>query len=171
MAFHNHFGTDNLELSFGSFNKGERASVEGEIIVTPTAAPTSWTFQAESDLAHQIGRRDAEGWSVRVGDTANRYMSYGPYTTAIRPGNRTATFRLMLDNVTADNNRILTLDVYDAASGRVLASRSLTRKQFSRAFQYQNFDVSFTAAAGQRLEFRTFWHGGSYVRQDYVQVR
>lgn len=139
--------------------------------IATLAEASTKTFQAESDLYHQIGRADADGWSVNVNDTPNRYLSYGPYTTAIPSGARTATFRLMLDNVTADNNQILTLDVYDAASGRVLATRTLTRQQFNAPFQYQDFDLNFSANAGQMLEFRTYWHGSSYVRQDYVQVR
>lgn len=35
MAFYNHFGTHNLELSFGSLRKGETGLLEGEIRVTP----------------------------------------------------------------------------------------------------------------------------------------
>jgi hypothetical protein len=35
MVFHNHFGTHNLELSFGAMKKGEKALVEGTIEVTP----------------------------------------------------------------------------------------------------------------------------------------
>ena len=98
-------------------------------------------------------------------------MSYGPYTTAVAAGNRTATFRLQLDNVVADNNRLLTIDVYDASTGKVLAKRELLRRDFSRAFDYKDFSLSFNASAGQRLEFRTFWHGGSYVKQDNVTVK
>ena len=35
LVFHNHFGTHNLEFSFGRMAKGESAFVEGEIEVTP----------------------------------------------------------------------------------------------------------------------------------------
>jgi hypothetical protein len=35
MIFHNHFGTHNLELSFGAMARGESAMVEGTIQVTP----------------------------------------------------------------------------------------------------------------------------------------
>jgi len=132
---------------------------------------TVYIFQAESHSHHSIGRREADGWSVRVGDSINRHMNYGPYSRIVNPGTRTATYRLMLDNTTADNNRILLLDVYDAATGRTLASRTLTRRQFTAPFQYQDFDIVFTAVAGQQLEFRTYWYGGSYVRQDYTKVR
>lgn len=175
MEFYNHFGTNNIELRFGPLGVNQGASVEGEIIVTPNGALSSpsatWSFQAETDFAHQIGRRDLDGWSARVGDQAGRYLSYGPYTRAVTSGRRTATFRLLLDNVNADNNRVLTLDVFDAASGRVLASRDVRRREFRSPFQYQDFDLPFSSAAGQLLEFRAYWVGGSYVRQDLVSVR
>lgn len=131
---------------------------------------TVLTFESESHSFHHIGRRDGEGWSVRVGDPTARAMNFGPYTTAVNPGQRTATFRLMIDNRSANNDRILTLEVYDANSGRVITSRNVTRGQFNAPMVYQNFNLTFTAQAGQRLEFRTFWLGGAYVRQDYSSV-
>ena len=47
----------------------------------------------------------------------------------------------------------------------------VTRRMFDAPFAYKNFTLNFKSAAGHRLEFRTFWYGGSYVRQDYVQVQ
>jgi hypothetical protein len=78
---------------------------------------------------------------------------------------------LMLDNVTADNGRILTIEVFSATTNTKLASRDLRRREFSGAFKYQNFDLKFTAPAGRLLEFRTYWYGGSYVRQDNIVIR
>jgi hypothetical protein len=169
-------GVRNVEFGLGRIRKGQSASVSGYIQVFKTDpalfSQAPLTFQSESSPYHQIGRRDGDGWSVRVGDTPGRFMNYGPYTTDVQPGNRTATFRLLLDNTTANNNRILALDVFDSASGRLLAARAVTRRQFANGpFRYHDFTLNFTASAGQRLEFRTYWHGGSYVRQDYVQVR
>jgi hypothetical protein len=170
MEFYNHFGTNNLELGFGRMQPGELAFVEGEVIVTPNATPVL-TFQAESDFYHQVGRPDGDGWSVNVSDSPKRYMGYGPYTTAVPSGNRTATFRLLLDNVSADNNLILTVDVFNSTTGAVLARRDIRRSEFARAFSYQDFSLAFTAPAGHTLEFRTFWHGSSYVRQDKVVIQ
>lgn len=174
-------GVRNVEFSFGSVTQNQSATVAGYIQVFRTNPATlpAFVYQAETQLSHQIGRRDADGWSVRVGDPINQYMSYGPYVstlpaggTTLPTGRRTATFRLMLDNVTADNNRILTLDVFDANSGRSLKTMDITRRQFNTgAFSYKDFTLDFIAAPGQRLEFRTLWRGGSYVRQDSVVVR
>ena len=175
-------GVRDVELSFGTVKANTTATVQGTIQVfrtdpkllpqsPQTPNPRPLVFQAESHFSHQIGRRDGDGWSVNVRDTPNRYLSYGPYTREVPAGNRTATFRLQLDNVTADNNRILTIDVYDADSGKVLAKRELRRKDFTRAFEYKDFSLNFKSVAGHRLEFRTFWHGGSYVKQDWVTVK
>lgn len=171
LVFMNHPGTHNLEFSFGKMKKGDTASIGGEIEVTPKAGPSSWTYDAAVELNHQIGRAEADGWSVRVGDERERYMCFGPYATEIGGGRRIATFRLMLDNVTFDNARILTLDVADAASGNVLQSLDLSRGDFREAMKYQDFDLPFLAHTGQRLEFRTLWHGASYAREQGVMVR
>jgi endoglucanase len=86
-------------------------------------------------------------------------------------GNHTATFRLLIDHSRADNSRILSLDIYDAAAKNVLMSLDVTRKMFDHAGQYQDFDLDFKAVPGQRLEFRTYFWGGAYVKQDAVSIR
>lgn len=177
LFFVDHPDTRNVEFSFGRVNAGERANVRGYIQVLRTdpsvlgQQPLNLTYESEQLSFHQIGRRDGDGWSVNVRDTPGRYMTYGPYTTAVPSGNRTATFRLLLDNVTADNNLILTIDVFDATTGNVLTRRDIRRRDFARASSYQDFSLNFLAPAGHQLEFRTFWHGSSYVRQDKVKIR
>ena len=77
----------------------------------------------------------------------------------------------MLDNVTADNLRILTIEVFDSATGRTLNSDNITRRMFDTgAFHYKEFNLHFDAKPGQCLEFRTFYWGNSYVRQDSTTV-
>ncbi|MCA9177385.1 MAG: choice-of-anchor D domain-containing protein, partial [Planctomycetales bacterium] len=128
-------------------------------------------FESEGHaFAHQIGRADGDGWSVNVTDRPNQFLSYGPYAIDVSPGRRTALFSLQIDNNSADQSHILTIDVVDASSGRVLAQRQIHRNEFNGAFQYQAFSLSFDAAPGQRLEFRTLWHGGAYVKQDKVVI-
>ena len=127
-------------------------------------------FEAEAGYSgHQVGRADADGWSASPGDTPG-HMVYGPYTTAVPEGARTATWRLMVGNVPPDGNRLLALDVYDSTTDRILAQRVLTRLDFARPLTYQEFSLDFIAPAGHRLEFRTYWHGPTYARQDRVAV-
>lgn len=132
-----------------------------------------WVFQAETQLQHQIGRREAEGWSANTAQDAAGYLSYGPYTTTITTGGRSASWRLLIDNTTANNgsDTVGTIDVFSASSGKLLASRTLLRRDFSQANTYQLFTLTFAAPSGQKLEFRVHWNDRAYMRQDYVIVR
>ena len=86
-------------------------------------------------------------------------------------GTHVANFQLLTDNVTTDNNLILTVQVCDDVSGQTLGSLDITRQMFTTASQYQNFGIAFVATPGQILEFRTYWWGGAYVRQNSVTVQ
>ena len=76
----------------------------------------------------------------------------------------------MLDNIDFDNERILTFDVADATSGKVLVSRDIPRSEFKNPLQYQEFALSFYSPPRSKLEFRTLWHGISYARVKSVTV-
>lgn len=175
VGFTNHSGTHNMSINFGKVLKDTTVSIVGQITVTPNGSPFV-RFQSERDFVHLIGRAEADGWAVKVGDVPN-WASIGPLTAiGVRPvfsGNRTATWRLMLDNVTADNLEILKIDVFDwTANGKVLVSRQLRRKEFANPFAYQDFTLAFNAPADHELEFRTYYvKAVSYVRQDKVTVR
>lgn len=139
----------------------------------PSPTPTSgqrFVFEAERDLSHQVGRREGSGWAANTTDDAPGYMCFGPYTQRIPSGLHQAVFRLLVDNNTHDDAVVTVVDVHDATSGRVLASRSIRRREFSATFAYQDFTLSFSSQAGHSLELRTHWTDRSYVRQDRVEV-
>lgn len=152
-------------------NKGETASLSGEIEVTAKSGPDSWTFDAARELNHQIGREEGDAWSVKVGDPRESYMCFGPYATELGSGPRVAVFRVMLDNVSFDDAKILTLDVTDAKAGTVLAKMDLTRHSFRAPMEYQDFALPFQCPANAKIELRTLWHGASYARESQVVVR
>lgn len=169
-VFMNHPGTHNVEFGFSRMAKGDTASLTGEIAVTPKAGPVSWEYDGPSEFYHQIGRAEADGWSVRVGDEVEKYMCFGPYATEIGVGPRVARFTAMLDNVDADNEKILTFDVADSTTGKVLATGDVRRRNFRTAMTYQTFSLPFYAPPRGKLEFRTLWHGVSYARVRGVTV-
>ena len=143
------------------------------VLAWNTTPAQEWLFQAESQLYHQIGRRDADGWSAATALDGSGYLTYGPYTTGIVSGARSVSWRLLIDNNTAfsGTDTVATLDVFDANANRTLDSRNLRRGDFTQANVYQLFTLTFTAQAGQRLEFRLHWKDRAYIRQDYVRVR
>jgi hypothetical protein len=181
LFFVDHPDTRNVEFSFGSVRTDDKATVSGNIRVSKTVgipavgnpgsqAPSRWTFEAE-DLLHQIGRRDGDGWSASIVDAAKRYLAYGPYTLSIPAGRYTADYRLLVDNNVADNLQILTLDVYNANAGKILATQQVRRRMFNAPFAYQNFEVPFSAPANAKLEFRVFYNGSAYVKFEKVSIR
>jgi hypothetical protein len=131
-----------------------------------------WIFEAEGPgMGHTCGRAEADGWSAATADCEEGHMLYGPYATDIPAGAHAATFRMMVDNNTADDLRVVNLDVYDANRDDVLNERAVRRREFTGTWAYQDFAVSFTSASASRLEFRVYWDDVSYVRVDKVTVR
>ena len=120
-------GIRDAEFGCGAVKAGQSASASGVIQVFRTEQRTlpATVFNSASTPYHQIGRVDSGTWSVNVLDTPQRFLEYRPYETVgpsgIPDGRRTATFELMLDNVTNDDNRILTIDAYNSTSGQILS--------------------------------------------------
>lgn len=128
-------------------------------------------YETEASSYHQVGRLDLEGWSANVGQDNNGYLLYGPYVTDVPTGSRSATFRLMIDNHTYDNNAVVDLDVFDATTNTLLATRKVTRQEFTSSYSYQDFTMNFTnATAGHQLEFRIFWYKAAYIKSDKVII-
>lgn len=107
-----------------------------------------------------------------VNDPAG-YFQFGPYVTTVAPGPHRAFWSLLIDNNSADNASVVSLDVYDATQNVVIASRTVTRQEWTAAHNYQRFELPFSLAsnqAGHMLEFRVFWHDTAYVRQSEFGV-
>ncbi len=136
----------------------------------PPPTETKWTFEAES-LFHQIGRADGPGWSANTGADASGFLVYGPYTRAIAPGSRIARFRMKIDNNSADNLVVCTIDVYDADTGQILAQKNVRRSHFPKANRWRRFKLPFQAPTGHRLETRAYWHDRAYINVDRIVVR
>lgn len=149
-----------------------RAFIAGHQPPPPPPPPTQgpWVFEAEH-LNHNVGRAEGEGWSATTALDGPGHLSFGPYTWTIAPGPRVASWRLLIDVVAAADHAVLTLDVFDAAAGRVLARREVRRRTFLAPMTWQELELPFTAAAGQQLEFRVYWHDTAYARFDRVTVR
>src|SRR5438132_1533644 len=103
-----------------------------------------WTAQSPS-LGHYIGCPDQDGWSVNTGQDRPNWIQFGPYTAAVSVGHHTATWKFLIDNNSQDNAPVLRLEVADFTTGQtVLASRMITRKQWTTTGAYECFTVPFT---------------------------
>ncbi|RDC58903.1 hypothetical protein HME9302_02635 [Alteripontixanthobacter maritimus] len=139
---------------------------------TAVAVQKQFTAAWEAEaLPHLVGYADGDGWAANI-NTSSSYLTYGPYTDSIPTGSRVATWRMLVDvHNSADNSRIVTVDVYDRTANQVLAVRSINRHEFLGKYSYQVFELPFlmtSARVGHRMEMRTFYHGYSYLRVDKI---
>ncbi|QDT36052.1 Cadherin domain protein [Stratiformator vulcanicus] len=143
-----------------------------DVTEVPGARVDRVVYEAESAaFYHQIGVAQADGWRAKVGvDTPGQFMAYGPYSHSVPAGDHVATYRLLVDNHTANNANVVKIDVVDAARQQVLTSRILTRQQFNASWTYQDFALEFSSADDAVIELRTYWYGTSYVRLDKVTL-
>lgn len=146
--------TDQTELSKVLFTR--KAATPASL------SPLVWSY---SKFQHQLGKAEGTGWAVNTVMSPNTgYMIYGPYEK-VNTGYTQAVFTILADNVTADNLPLINIEIYDASTQTILASRSITRREFSTAMKYQDFAVSvnFSGRSGSSIEARAYVHGRSYL--------
>jgi hypothetical protein len=138
------------------------------------AAPVTrgLTYEAETQLGHNICRLDGDGWSCNTGADSAGHLAFGPYATDWGGGTGQAVFWLMVDNNSAANDKVVTLEIRDADTSEVFAVRPVFRHEFRKPSTYQRFAVDFSLLnrVGHRMEVRVDWHDVSYVRLDKVSV-
>ena len=135
--------------------------------------PRIWRYEAESQLSHDIGRADADGWSASTALDDRGYLAFGPYATDWGNGTRSATFRLMIDLADSRDETVVKLEIYDADDDEIITSRDVLRSDFNAAFEYHDFAIEFDTRnrSTHRFETRVYWRDISYVRLDNVTVR
>jgi hypothetical protein len=130
-----------------------------------------WEAEGPS-VSHKTGRLETDGWLCQVGiDAPNEHMIYGPYDTTVPAGDNTALYRMKIDANTGNDDQVVTIEAYDSTDGRSLASRVVTRRQFTVAGAYTTFSLPFSLPADNHaLELRVSWSGAAYTKVDWVGV-
>lgn len=142
--------------------------------VTLDAGTQIQQWQAAS-LSHTSGYGSASGtnWVATTSDaTGCCGFQYGPYATNLLAGEMNiATWSMEVDNNSADNNQIAYVDVYDDATNTVVASETITRKQFAAANTFQTFSLPFNAPSpAYEYEIRVSYQGGATLTEKYAQI-
>jgi YD repeat-containing protein len=122
------------------------------------------------NLPHVVGYADGEGWAASVSSSSGTLV-FGPYTTAIPAGNHIAVWKMLVDNNTVDERPVVTIDVNDYATGKLLAQTTVFRNAWKNANSYEYFGLPFVvepSAVGHALEIRVTYIGASYMRVDKI---
>ncbi|MCY0997339.1 hypothetical protein OWM54_09350 [Myxococcus sp. MISCRS1] len=132
----------------------------------------TFVYEAETELAHEIGYLDASGWAASVSNQNSGYLVFGPYATNWGTGAGKAVFRLMTDNTTSNNLAIAKLEIHCHNSDRTIASHDILRGDFSSPLQYQEFELWFDLApcVSEQMEVRLRWLDRAFMNIDKVTV-
>ena len=114
---------------------------------------------------------DPGGVSTSVGG-GQRHIIYGPYITTLPAIPLTAVFRMRLDSVASGGDHVARLEVTDATTGTIIASRELYRRDFSQAYVNADLTLPFdwSSHAGHQVEFRVWTYDISYMKVSAVGV-
>jgi hypothetical protein len=136
------------------------------------AVPITIEYKGNSSkLFHRIGRAEQDAWSVTVNDGIG-HMIYGPYVTDLPRNAARVVFEVVVDNNSADNAPLVTLEVFDFTSNQFLAQRQYGRREMAAPFQVGRFEfpISMAGHENHQIEFRVLAHGISYIKINRILV-
>ncbi len=169
-----------LELGGGLIHGGTSLPIAGgamtpearrRLTLTGTPQRAVHVYEAEADLSHAVGQAETDGWSASTAADSAEHMAFGPYATNWGGVSAAAAFHLQVDN-NVGSAVVVTVDLYDATSDQILASRALRRNEFADVGVYTTFVLTsdLIGRTGHTMETRVYWHDVSYVRLDKVVV-
>jgi hypothetical protein len=134
--------------------------------------PNVRRYQSEysEQLAHLVGQKDNFSWSANTSSYSAGYLSYGPYLQTLPSGIHQAKWRLMIDNNISDNNVVATIDVVRHLGQETLVSHQIKREDFTAENIWQDFTLYFADNTSDDIEFRTYWHGNSNIKIDWITL-
>jgi hypothetical protein len=171
LGFFNDSASNVLEFRVGWLGMGTVEVFHVDVVGSPDVIGTYTMAQ----MYHQRGRASGADWSVsNAMDTAG-YISFGPYQRFPYVHKLTALFKLMVDNNVLDNSDVVRIEVRSYDTGAVLATRTITRKEFSAPNVYNYFPLQFYqdgpyGQVGTQLEFRSYWYARGNMWQSTVTV-
>lgn len=130
----------------------------------------TYLYEAETAFGHNVGRLDGDGWSANTTQDGTGHMMYGPSVSSLDTGNYNIGFKMMIDNNTATNVRVVNLDIYNQTTNTVVGELAVNRRDFTSANTYQYFTINTNLNLGHSYEFRVYYDDKSYVKVDHVKL-
>jgi len=137
-------------------------------IVLDVGGATQWIYPSATQPYHSTGKAESDGWSATPTSNQPNFLVYGPYATNIPGGQNSAKFELMIDQNSGANDLVVAIEVVNGS--QFLGRQQIYRNDFYASRSYQDFTLFFTSPTDAVLEFRTYWYGAAYIKQDFVAV-
>jgi Vitelline membrane outer layer protein I (VOMI) len=119
---------------------------------------------------HTIGRAADDGWEANTAQDNPGYLVSGPARNDVPAGQRTATFRMKIDN-NQGGDHVARLEVIEMPANRTLAARDVYRSDFYAANTYVDFALPFTMPANAQVLFRVYWTDRATVNVDRITAK
>ena len=135
---------------------GERSAIGIRRLVihhedVPPSLPKEHVYEAEEDLAHEVGYADEDGWAANTRDQEAGHLVYGPYARDWGDSTRTVRFRMMVDVVNDRPEIVARIDVFDADTQEVIAQKDVLRSDFLEPFTYLDIPLGWTSPTGEDM--------------------
>lgn len=119
-------------------------------------------FQAHSPLLeHNAGAPAGPSWLCKPGRDRPGHCVFGPGFLLKESGSFEARYVLKCDDQNRTGGILVTVDVYDRGTDRVVAAARISSRELQGGAN--TIVLPFSGAAEQRLEFRVFWHGRAAI--------
>lgn len=127
-------------------------------------------WDAVTEMQHEIGKQEADGWSAHVNDFDVGTLLYRE-GIALKAGAYRFSLLVMEDNNTLDNNTVCNMRVLDSETGDVLASRAVKRKEFSAVDTFEEMTLNFALYKAHSVDIRVEWTDLSYIKVNRVLLK
>ena len=132
----------------------------------------------EQDFVHEQGEYNNvagwDTWGCRVGTHSPNYMNMTQYSTQFPSDRQIRVYvPFFIDTNAGTNDKVATVDVYDATDNRAMISREVFRNEFVKDNTMNGrvpagpmrVVLEFNAPTGHRISIRTYWHGKASLFQ------
>jgi hypothetical protein len=124
---------------------------------------------ADLPFQHAEAFLDRGGRAIRATPHGG-FLVYGQYVKGYPAKALKAYFSVFIDNNSADDLTIMSLDCYDSFQKKLLARTKISRRDFPTANDWSLFSLKFRPVKESILEFRIYYHGNAYLAADKIAV-
>lgn len=132
--------------------------------------PVSMQFSFASDMRRVGGVEEGGALVCRKDQCKPGIVAFGPYTRAVPPGPRVATFLVGGSGASSIDGQVASFDVYDALGKKQLAARAIKGTELSNDAE-RGFELAFVAPQQSNIEFRVGWQGEGELKLHRVDLR
>jgi len=159
-----------VKINFTNIQNPDTVSIWSLNVYKDNSVVKAYDPENDTQLQHETGRAEADGWSANADQDSAGYMVRGPEVSDIPEGKYDAKFKINAKYNGGNSNRFAKLDVFDRTENKVIGEKEIYAQNFAAQNKYQEFAVIANFKAGNSYEFRVWYDAVAYVKVDEIRV-